>query len=746
MRCRRPGMLFPILGFLAVIAQGAESTNPSTYRIAAARVNLEVKLTGRLTDPHWSNAPSVNLLFEVQPGENIAAAQKTTVKILYNNEYVYFGFECHDTRPSEIRAHVTDRDKLYQDDFAAVMLDTYADKQRAYEFFVNPFNVQGDAMRNGNNEDDTWDGVWYSAAALNDSGWTAEMAIPFKSLRFPPNKEQTWGLELGRKYPRASMALFLWTPINRNNPCFMCQGGTLEGIEDVESTTSVELLPYTMGMQRGAMVDTEDPKTDFVNGKMQGRIGGGVKYSPSPSLAVEAVVNPDFSQVESDAAQISVNNTFAIFYPEKRPFLLEGSDLYQTRIQSFYSRMINNPLGAVKVTQKSGAFSLAYLAAMDRNTPFIVPGEEESDFVESSLRSFSNILRTRYDFGSESFVGLSASTRNLSSAHNYVGGVDWTFLFGENLYFRGQYLYSNTKEGNSTSLLETDRRLGSTGHTAAFDGESYGGSALQAELSRQARNLSFTLKYMDFSPTFQAQNGFVANTDLRTGYLHAEYAFFPTSAVVDNWGIVNEEGMHFNYDGVMKERWALLGTWWNLKGQTHLFVGFFPLNEEQFKGVTFRKINRLIIETSSNPLSSLSLWFSGQLGRFIRREDSPELGTGHQFSVGVTIRPTDRLQLELLYDRTRLSALDRDELFYDGYIGRAVIAYQFTPALYVRAITQYNQFDKIIDIYPLVSYKLNPFTIFYIGSTHSMTDFGSPYGTRQTARQFFVKLQYLWRS
>ncbi|PIU45869.1 MAG: hypothetical protein COS95_01490, partial [Ignavibacteriales bacterium CG07_land_8_20_14_0_80_59_12] len=144
--------------------------------------------------------------------------------------------------------------------------------------------------------------------------------------------------------------------------------------------------------------------------------------------------------------------------------------------------------------------------------------------------------------------------------------------------------------------------------------------------------------------------------------------------------------------------------------------------------------------------SSLSLWFSGQLGRFIRREDSPELGTGHQFSVGVTIRPTDRLQLELLYDRTRLSALDRDELFYDGYIGRAVIAYQFTPALYVRAITQYNQFDKIIDIYPLVSYKLNPFTIFYIGSTHSMTDFGSPYGTRQTARQFFVKLQYLWRS
>jgi hypothetical protein len=739
-------LLIPVflVGSVAVFAQ--TSKNQKAFVIDAVRIPSDITLTGRLSDPRWALAPTVECPFEIQPGENTPAKARTWVKILYSVDYFYVGWACQDSNPSAIRAHVSDRDNVFQDDFVCIIIDTYRDNQRAYEFVVNPVGVQGDLMRSGNNEDASWDAVWYARAAVNDSGYTAEIAIPFKSIHFPTAERQDWTIMLFRNYPRDSRYQNCWTPIDRNDPCTICQGGTLRGLTGIESTASLDILPYAMGYQSGMLNDQSDPGSGFVSDKIKGRVGGGVKFTPSPSLALEGVVNPDFSQVESDATQISVNSTFGIFYPEKRPFFLDGADLFSTQTTAFYSRMLNNPLGAAKVISKSGRWTLAYLGAEDRNTPFIVPGEEGSSFIASSLESFSNILRAKYDFGTQSFVGGLATTRNLTHGHNYVGGVDWNLFFGENYSFQGQALFSNTREVNDTTLSDDRSTFGRTGATKAFDGEGYGGTGIFAQFRRDARDYGFRISYQDFSPTFQAQDGFVTANDLRTVQAMNYYQFYPNGTLVETGDVFAQGSAHFNSNGARKERWFVLGTDITFKGQTYFSAVYIPYNEELFHGVRFYGVRRGEIQVTTRPISEVAVSVDFQTGRFIHRTDEPELGFGHTLFMSITLKPFSKLEIDLSYSRSRLSDAATRELFYDGYIGRCVGIYQFSPDIFARLITQYDEFNRVFEIDPLFSYKLNPFTIFYAGSTHSLTDFGPALGLRQTARQFFLKFQYLWRS
>ena len=734
-------------------SQDRDSTNATLFVVKAVKVDGNVTLTGRLTDPLWKSAPRAELNYEIQPGDNTPAPQATTVMVLYNSQYLYFGFNCHDTSPSQIRAHVTDRDNIFQDDFAGVILDTYDDHQRAYEFFVNPYGIQADLMRNGNNEDASWDAVWYSKAAMNDSGYTVEMAIPFKSLRFPTSKIQDWGLEMFRNLPRDSRVQISWVKLNLNDACLLCQTGTLEGLKGLQSTGSLEVLPYAMGLESGGIYNTDDPESHFSNGPVKGRVGGGLKYAPTPSMSLEGVVNPDFSQVESDAAQISVNTTFALFYPEKRPFFMDGNDILSTLIQAYYSRMINDPLGAGKVIQKSGPWSVAYLAAEDVNSPFIVAGEEGSvsdnsgdNTFATPFHSFSNILRARYNFGIQSFVGALGTTRNFTNAHNYVGGVDWNLFFSHNYTFDGQLLLSNTRELNDTSLVSDPTYFGNTRFTKAFDGQEYDGTGFQVDFRRDARHYSFRLTYKDFSPTFQAEDGYVFSNDLRTADMEHSLFFYPNTPLVDNWGVDVESGLHYDYQGVRKERWVVPTLILNLKSQTQLTASYFLVNDELFHSVNFTRVNRWQFQLETNPMSSLTFSLNASAGRFIYREDQPALGAGHDISAELVLRPTDKLTLTIDYARSRLSDIAGGELLFDGYISRVEGVYQFSDRLFVRLIGQYDEFNKAVEVDPLFSYKLNPFTIFYAGSTHDMQDYGRPYGVVQTAREFFIKLQYLWRS
>ncbi len=742
-----------ILAFLLSICAGSfelassqTSKNQRDFVVDAVKIPVNLELTGTLTDPRWSGAPTIQCPFEVDPGENIPAKRRTWVKILYSDQYLYFGFVCEDTEASAIRAHMTDRDNNFADDFVFVAIDPFRTNQRAYEFVSNPFGIQGDLLRTGNNEDASWDAVWEAKGAISDSGYTVEMAIPFKSLHFPSAEVQDWSLMVIRNIPRDSRYQVSWTPIDRNDPCSICIGGTMRGLRGLQSTTSLELLPYAMGYQAGEMNDKENPASGFTNGKVMGRMGGSVKYAPDPNVTVEAVANPDFSQVESDATQISVNTTFALFYPEKRPFFLDGTDLLNTQIQTFYTRLINNPIGAAKFIDKSGGWSVVYLGAEDRNSPFIVPGEEGSAFVESSLHSLTNAVRAKYEFGKQSYVGAIGTARNFSDAHNYVGGVDWSLFFNENYTFDGQVLYSQTKEVNDPALFDDSTGYGVSGHSKAFDGESFGGGGLFTEIRRDARNYSFQISYQDFSPTFQAQDGFVTANDLRTLMIYNEYDWYPLESFVDRGDVFFRGAFHFNANSVRKERWAVVGTNISMKSQTHLTLVYLLYNEELFHNVRFFGINRGEITVSTAPSSAFEASTDLQIGRFINRAEAPSAGYGHVLTTSFTLKPTAKLEIDLSYSRSRLTDIITHDLLFDGYIARCVGIYQFSPDLFVRLVNQYDGFQKVIEIDPLLSYKLNPFTIFYVGSTHSLTNFDDPFGVQQTARQYFIKLQYLWRT
>ncbi len=738
--------LFLVSIFFQAERVAAEVMDSSRIHIEAIRINEDIKLSGKLDDPRWNLSRPSEISYEVTPGENTPATQQTTVRVMYNARYIYFGFECKDSHPSDIRAHITDRDKLFDDDWVMVILDTYGDYQRSYEMAVNPYGIQGDLLRTGSNEDASFDAVWESAAAIDDSGWTAVMAFPFKSLRFPSKSVQRWVAEFIRNYPRASQVKISWVPIDRNNPCLPCQAGTIVGIRDVEGSTSVELLPYVVGQQSGALNDASNPASGFENGRSAGRAGGGVRYAPTPDFAVEGVYNPDFSQVESDATQISVNSNFALFYPEKRPFFLVGADMFQNQTQTYYSRTINNPLGAARVIGKSGSFSFAYLAASDRNTPFIIPGEETSDYIATDLQSYSNVARARYDFGKEDFLGGMVTTRNTGAAHNYLGGVDWKYKFWENYYFSGEVFYADTKEVNDTSVFSDTRSFGSTGNDAAFNGEHYSGSSTMLSLQRNARDYSFGIQYQDRGPTFQAQDGFIPNNNLRTTYLQQQYSWYPNNAWLDQWSISLNNGLHYNYDGVRKELWAVPSLYAQFKGQTNISINYLAVNDELYKGVWFTAVNRTEITVNSRPSSVLTLYFDGSFGQFIKRVDEADVGRGHTITTTAQVKLTSQLEADLSYSRARLASITTGDLFYDGYIARATGIYQFTNRVFLRVIGQYDEFSGEIDFYPLVSYKLNPYTIFYAGSTYTFSDFGEPYGITKTARQYFLKLQYLIRS
>ncbi len=738
--------LFPILTFLLAamnltsLAQ-AQKTPLQKPALEALKINTPIELTGKLDDPAWQKAKPIEIAYEVMPGENIPSPQKTYVKALYDDKMLYFGFKCYDTNPKEIRANISDRDRIFQDDFVGVMIDPYNDYHRAYELMVNPYGIKADLMRTGDNEDSSFDMIWHSAAIMDEEGWTAVMAIPFTSLNFPSAEEQNWTLVVMRIIPRASRSQNAWTPYDRSIPNIMKQGGILTGIKNVTSGGNLELLPYVMGQKNVMLNNSSNPSSGMKYDPLIGRFGGGIKYSPSASFILETVLNPDFSQIESDADQISVNTTFALQYDEKRPFFLNGRELLQTPV--YYSRSINDPLWAGRIMGKTGAFTYMFMSAYDRNTIFIVPGEENSSTVASELKSFVNVGRFRYEIGEERYMGAFLLTRNLDGGHNYGLGFDWGYRFWENWNFKGELHLSQTSELNDLSLFTSSRKFGNTEYNASFDGEEYKGLGLEMQLSHSGRSYGFSLEYVDISPTFQTYNGMITSAGYRGIEMEHNFTLYPANSFLDKIVFGINGDLRYNYEGAKKEQTAVPWVYLEFKGQTSLNISYLLVNDELFRSTELKNVNRVNININSRPLNAISFNFSLNIGDFIYRSSSPAVGTGHNIYAALQLKPTSQIDISLSYTRANLKNKTNDELYFDGNIYRAVGIYQFTPEFFVRTILQYNSFDKAFQLYPLVSYKLNAFTTFFIGATSYYHDYEGEFGFRNTEQQYFVKLQYL---
>jgi hypothetical protein len=739
-----------VLIFVLLLGSGlwqtgrASVTDTIKPSLNAVRIEKPLLLSGKLDDPLWLNAMPVELKFEASPGENTPAGQRTVAMILYDKYYIYIGFRCYDSIPGSIRANLSDRDKIFGDDFVIATIDTYNNYQRGFEFAVNPFGIQGDLLMMGaGSEDISYDMVWQSAAARNNEGWTAEMAIPLKSLSFSADESQSWTICLLRNLPRKNRYLLTWTPLDRNNPSYISQGGNLKGLEGIKSGKSLEFLPYTMIQQSGAKSDITDPASRVDKGSVKARIGGGIQYSPGPDISLNAVINPDFSQIESDADQLSVNTTFALYYPEKRPFFMTGMDLLQTPM--YYSRTINNPLFATKLNGKSHKLSYLALAAYDRNSGITVPGEEQSNTVETDKGSYAGVGRIRYDLGNENFIGALWLSRNFKDAHNYVGGLDWNFKFWKNWYWQGELFLSDTKEVNDTILFKSDRQFGSTSHDAGFNGEKYLGTGMHLALLRQGRNYSFTLVQNNFSPTYQTYNGMFPEVNGKTSYMEHSYTIHPNKKLVQNASIFSDFSLVYNYDGVFKEFVFEPGFIVNMIGQTRINASYMAINRERFRNVFFTGINRATFSIMSTPVKGVSLSLNGQAGKFIYRSSAPELGKGYNITSELDLEPISRLKTSFSWTIAELNDTEDNTQFYKGHILRNITTFQFTKRLFLRDILQYNSFSKTISVYPLISYKFNAFTMFCAGMTQDYLNYElEDYKFKTSGYQYFVKLQYLF--
>ena len=409
-------------------------------RLEIRRAAGPIVVDGRLDDAGWRGAAVARNFAEHNPGDQTRPAVDTEVWIAYDDEHLYVAWLCEDD-PAEVRGYLCERDNIFSGDYVALNLDTYGDGTHAYEIVTNPCGVPGDLLYSSmNGEDMSYDMIFETAAAITGDGWVAEMAIPFESLRFPRREEQVWRVDFWRNRPRESRYQYSWAAYDRDEACWPCQWGTLTGIRGVEPGGGFELLPSVVAYQSGSLGEDGE----FRNDEVDGDLSLGLSWDVSSELSVEGTINPDFSQVESDAAQIDVNSTFALFYPEKRPFFQEGSDLFDTYISAVYTRSINDPSVAGKLTWRRGSNSLALLSAYDEHSVIILPFEEESRFLENG-RSASNILRYRRDLGEQSHVGLVATDRRFDGGGaGTLAGLDAQFRLSSKDKIELQALVSHT--------------------------------------------------------------------------------------------------------------------------------------------------------------------------------------------------------------------------------------------------------------------------------------------------------------
>ena len=767
--------------------EAEETFNPNP-RLTLQPMLLTQPLTiDGVIDSAWKNCNCFANFTEYQPAENRRPPVATSGYLTYDANNLYVAFVCEDPEVSRLRASLTDRDKIFNDDWVCISIDPDNDQQKAYEFYVNARGIQADQLWQANgNEDVSYDLVWQSEAKIFENYWSAEIRIPFESLRFPSREEQEWSIHFTRHFPRENDYRFSWMPISANNNSFMGQAGKIQFTMPQVQTDgrTLEVLPFAIGTQQSYRNIKSDGTEKWQNEPLETRAGFGIKYGFSSNLTLDVTYNPDFSQIESDAGQVNVNNPFALFYSEKRPFFQEGSDIYVVDrnstagvaidqfINLFYSRSINDPLYAGKISGRFGKVSVGYTVAMDRSTPFIIPFEENTAVLTTQERSYSNILRTRYDLGNQSSVGFIITDRRLqNSGSNSVTAIDASFRLSEKYTLTTLAGLTFTREPNNPQLsagLNSFFMVDGGLRTATFDGESFYGKVLRTKINRDSRHWFATLAYEDFSPGFRADNGFIQSNSFRAAEYIGGYFFrFDDHPILTYIRPRMSVWRKYNYDGVVKDTGLRTSAVVSLKNQTTINASTFIFNRENLYGKQFgdARISWVYIENRTLKSLAFSFFISGgkQINRLgvIGDPNNPfELVPSLDIQWSVTLIPGARMTDDLQYENFKMWKSYGKDLIRGQKILRNTFAYQFSKRMFIRLIGEYNVVDyfsssafrlvnrKYLTLDPMFSYKLNAFSVFYIGGHIGANNIYSINinDLRMMNQSFFIKFQYFFRS
>jgi len=691
------GRLFLIITLLIAVffsitsILSAENFEPVYHpEMNLSKIQGAIEIDGKLDDSGWKASAQINNFIENNPGDQVKPPVKTKAFITYSDSHIYVAFVCHDN-PSSVRTSMCERDKLWKDDNVGFFIDTYGDGTWAYYFNVNPYGIQADALWSKNNgEDDSYDLVWESMGMVTDSGYQIELALPFSSLRFPNNDKQVWKAEFWRNHLTDVRRQYSWAAYDRDEKCFPCNWGTLHGIENVFPSRGIELLPSVIGFQSGYLNDLDDPASEWNNEDIDGDASLGIKYSINSDITAEISINPDFSQIESDATQIDVNSTFALFYPEKRPFFQEGSDLYNSFFNTIYTRSINDPQVTTKLTGRLGRTSLAYIAALDEHSPVIMPFEESSAFLVNG-KSISNIFSTEQVIGDNSQIGMIITDRRFTDGGSgSVIGFDGDIRLTKSHYLQWSLNATHTEEPDDTTITSglNDIYFDRGRHSAGFDGESFWGHAILAATGYYSREYTNDLTYFEKSPRFRADNGFEPVNNQRMAIFLLQHRMYPNGKFLIRFSPSLNIARTWNFAKTLKEESINFGFDAQLAKQTNVHPAI-TWGSESVDGIHFKDVYNLHSCAQSNFSDPLSLDFAVNYGhQIIRTLDTPVLGKELSLYLSASIKPTDRLRIEPTLNYYKTDDLDTDDNIYEGYTMRTRINYQVTRELSFRFITQ----------------------------------------------------------
>ncbi len=715
-----------------------------TFQIRPAPGPIE--LDGVLDEQAWTDAEAIPLLWEWFPGDNTPPPVETVCRVTYDDRNFYFACHALDPDPGAIRAHLADRDDLRrtpQDDHIVILLDPFNDERRAFQFRVNPLGVQMDAVLSTAEgfEDFSWDAIWGSTGKITADGYVVEAAIPFKSLRFPRSQRpQTWGIIMERSYPRSNRHRIRSMPTDRNNVCLLCQANKITGLEGITPGLNVEVAPTLTSSRTDRRANF--PSGNLESGDIDASPGLDLRWGITPNLPLNLTVNPDFSQVEADVAQLDVNTRFALFFPEKRPFFLEGADFFETPLDAVFTRTVADPRGGGKLTGKAGRWGIGTFAANDRQTNLIFPANEGSDGTTLDQSATTGVARLRRDIGGSSYLGGLYAGRVGDGYQNHVGGADLFWQFSRSNTVRAQYLISDTDYPDSTAM--------SFGQP---DGRFMGG-AFSGGFQHFSRNWAANLEYTDRSPNFRSDVGFTPRVDTRIGELNVRRVFWGSRG---SWftqlGVGAFGASVYDHDGQLTDR--TFGGFLFYLGPNQLNLSMSASrNRERLRGIDHDLTDGEVF-FEIRPSGSVLLRFVTELGDEVdvannRKGFSVTAVPLAQFSLG---RPIT-LNLSHVYQRLWFQG----EHVFTANLFQATTFYHFSTRMFVRAIVQFQDVRRNVAEFPfpvdqkaqrlfgqfLFSYKVNPQTVAFVG--YSDTRLGTQsIDITQRDRTFFVKLGYAWR-
>ena len=730
------------LGFVITLLNVFGVSSQNSYTLKKTQ---EIQIDGVWESSEWQQAVEVPFPFEITPNNNTPAKKETVGYITYDDLHLYIAVKAFDD-PQNVRASIRPRDdfKMLGDDTIFIALDPFADARNNLLLGVNPVGSQLDARAvNATTDDDRYDISFNvnfeSAGQLNAEGYIVEYKIPFSEIPFPGGKNQKWNFRIGRRYFENGNEIELRTQtFDRDNPCLICQTTTELIFTDITIAKRVEFLPYLTSAIVG---DRENESIAY--GPLRLDAGLGANIDLTKNTALELTLNPDFSQVEADITQVDVNSSFALEYPERRPFFSRGTGIVNFESDLFYTRSINDPIFSGKLLNQGRKGRWYALAAVDENSPYRVAGEDRS-YLGNAGKSFVNIIRYQHLITDKSRLGgFNMSRFYENKSQGILWGIDGLFLIGDNWRVAFELAHSSTQEGYQ-DWIESEDTFGK--YTVALDGESYGGHNLYFQAFRNTEHWKSYIKLRDISPNFRTDLGFVVKNNRRWATVYHLYQNISDRKGLQSYGFGTKADINYTFQGYLKN--VSLDGIFQIKtfGNTDMSFTYDWDIFKNYLGVDYRYLGALQWEVTSRASEQLIVDISMLWGRDLAyNEEIPDRGRAFNFFTSLTYQLSDQFSINPSIRYGQLKRLDTDQFFFKGSISRLTLNYQRNNFLSFRLVGEYNEFADRFFIQPLIKWNPNPATIFYIGGNqNTYWDQDGNFNPFQfTESQIYLKFQYL---